>query len=121
MDRPVAAAGAPPTRERTRMGEGAAPPGSWLLAIDSSTEQAGVALFDGARVGELTWHAGRAQTTSLLGQVHHLLDLHDLAVGDLGAVAVAVGPGTFNGLRVGLSVAKGLVLGLSVPLVGVPT
>ncbi len=92
-----------------------------LLAIDSSTEQAGVALVDGGRVAELSWAAGRTQTASLLGQVHHLLGLHCLAVADLGAVAVATGPGTFNGLRVGVGVAKGLVLGLGVPLIGVPT
>ena len=92
-----------------------------LLAIDSSTEQAGIALVDGGRVAELSWAAGRTQTASLLGQVHHLLGLHALAAADLGAVAVATGPGTFNGLRVGIGVAKGLVLGLGVPLLGVPT
>ena len=92
-----------------------------LLAIDSSTEQAAVGVFDGERGGELTWAAGRTQTATLLGQVHHLLSLHGLVAGDLGAVAVATGPGTFNGLRVGVSVAKGLVLGLGVPLLGVPT
>lgn len=94
-----------------------------LLAIDSSTEQAGVALYDGARVAELSWAAGRTQTATLLGQIDHLLGLHGYAVGDLGAIAVATGPGTFTGLRVGISLAKGLVLGLGpgVPLLGVPT
>ena len=94
-----------------------------LLAIDSSTEQAGVALFDGARVAELSWHAGREQTVTLLAQVHAVMALLGLVVADLGAVAVATGPGTFNGLRVGMSVAKGLVLGLGpgVALLGVPT
>jgi len=92
-----------------------------LLAIDSSTEQAGVALFDGVRRAEVVWDAGRTQTTSLLGQIHHLLDLLGMTVADLGAVAVATGPGTFNGLRVGVSVAKGLALGLDLPLLGVPT
>ena len=100
---------------------GEAPAESPLLAIDSSTEQAGIALVDGGRVAELSWAAGRTQTASLLGQVHHLLGLHALAAADLGAVAVATGPGTFNGLRVGVGVAKGLVLGLAVPLLGVPT
>ena len=100
---------------------GPASPVRPLLAIDSSTEQAGVALFDGARGAELSWPAGRTQTASLLAQVHHLLGLRGLAAGDLGAVAVATGPGAFNGLRVGLAVAKGLVLGLGVPLLGVPT
>lgn len=92
-----------------------------LLAIDSSGEQAGVALFDGWRVAEVSWPAGRSQTTTLLGQIHRLLDLHELAATDVGAIGVAVGPGTFNGLRVGLSVAKGLALGLTIPVIGVPT
>lgn len=92
-----------------------------LLAIDSSTEQAGVALFDGLHRAEICWDAGRTQTTSLLGQIHHLLELLGMTVADLGAVAVATGPGTFNGLRVGVSVAKGLALGLDIPVIGVPT
>lgn len=97
------------------------PPTRPLLAIDSSTEQAGVGLYDGERGAELSWAAGRTQTATLLAQVHHLLALHGIGAGDLGAIAVASGPGTFNGLRVGLAVAKGLVLGLAVPLLGVPT
>ena len=92
-----------------------------LLAIDSSTDQAGVGLYDGVRVAELSWVAGRTQTASLLGQIQHLLTLHQLTPSDLAAIAVAIGPGTFSGLRVGISVAKGLVLGLGIPLVGVPT
>src|SRR5215210_4830202 len=95
--------------------------GSVLLAFDSSTEQAGVALFDGVRRAEVAWDAGRTQTTSLLGQVHHLLGLLSLTVGDLGAIAVATGPGTFNGLRVGVSLAKGLAIALEIPILGVPT
>jgi tRNA threonylcarbamoyladenosine biosynthesis protein TsaB len=47
--------------------------------------------------------------------------LHDVGASEVAAIAVATGPGTFNGLRVGISVAKGLVLGLGVPLIGVPT
>ncbi len=94
---------------------------SWLLAIDSSTEQAGIALTDGVRCAEQTWDAGRAQTTALLAEVDHLLGLVGIDLGEVRGIAVATGPGTFNGLRVGVSVAKGLVLGLGVPLLGVPT
>jgi tRNA threonylcarbamoyladenosine biosynthesis protein TsaB len=94
---------------------------TWLLAIDSSTELAGVALFDGERCAELSWPAGREQTTTLLAQIDHLLMLNGVALTDLAVVAVATGPGMFNGLRVGVGVAKGFVLGLGVPLVGVST
>lgn len=92
-----------------------------ILAIDSASEQAGLALFDGTTSTELSWHAGRSQTTVLLAEIQHILALNGLEPGQLGAVAATVGPGTFNGLRVGLSVAKGLVLGLDLPIIGVPT
>lgn len=96
-------------------------PGDWLLAIDTSTEQAAIALFDGQRLAETMWPAGRDQTVSLLDQIDHLLMLTKLAVADLGAVGIAIGPGMFNGLRVGMSVAKGFALSANLPLIGVPT
>lgn len=92
-----------------------------LLAIDTSSDQAGLALAAGDRLAALAWHAGRTHTVSLLPQIDRLLLLHGIAVGDLSAVAVATGPGAFTGLRVGLSVAKGLAFALGVPIVGVPT
>ncbi len=94
---------------------------AWLLAIDSSSEQAGIALFNGIHITELSWPAGRSQTTTLLAAIHQILTMHQLEPTDIAAVAVAVGPGPFSGLRVGLSVAKGLVIGLGIPIVGVPT
>ena len=92
-----------------------------LLAIDTSTEQAGLALFDGAWLSELNWNAGRNQTASVLSQLDHLLRINRLDVRQLKAVAVTLGPGSFNGLRVGMSVAKGLSYGLGIPLVGIMT
>ncbi len=93
----------------------------WLLAIDSSTDQAGVALFDGQRLAELTWTAGRTQTTSLLSEVDHLLNLQGVALSDIAAIAVATGPGAFSGLRVGFGIAKGLSLARGLLLLGIPT
>lgn len=97
-------------------------PTSPLLAIDTSTHFAGLTLYtaDGV-LAECQWRAGQAQTAALLPQVDQLLTLGGVAVNDLGAVAVATGPGSFTGLRVGLSAAKGLVYGLGLPLFGVPT
>jgi tRNA threonylcarbamoyladenosine biosynthesis protein TsaB len=102
-------------------GADSARPGRWLLAIDSSTERAGVALSDGEHLAETLWHAGRTQTITVLPEIDRLLNLAGIALPDVAAIAVATGPGTFNGLRVGLSVAKGLCLAHGARLLGVPT
>ncbi|MER3438577.1 MAG: tRNA (adenosine(37)-N6)-threonylcarbamoyltransferase complex dimerization subunit type 1 TsaB [Chloroflexota bacterium] len=93
----------------------------WLLAIDTSSEQTGIALINGARAAETVWSAGRDQTTSVLSEIDCLRRLTGIEVSDLAAIAVATGPGMFNSLRVGMSIAKGFVLGLDAPLIGVPT
>ena len=94
---------------------------SLLLAVDTSTDQVGLALSDGATTSELTWPARLRQTTTILEGVDHLLKLSGRWIADVEAVAVATGPGSFSGLRVGMSVAKGLVLARDVVLVGIPT
>ena len=95
--------------------------GRTLLAIDSSTPVTGLALYDGETCSELIWNAGRNQTTSLTTEMSHLLELSGLELRDVGAITVATGPGSFNGLRVGMSVAKGICYGLRLPLLGVGT
>lgn len=92
-----------------------------LLAIDTSTEVAGIGLAAGEWSAEIIWPAGRMQTTSVLVEIDALLARCGRTIEDVSAVAVAIGPGTFTGLRVGLSVAKGLVLARDVSLIGVPT
>lgn len=94
----------------------------WLLAIDASTEQASIALFDGGSLAELSWLAGRNQTTAMLAEIARLAALAGCdPQADLGCVAVATGPGMFNGLRVGMSIAKGFALASGLDLIGVPT
>ena len=90
----------------------------WLLALDTSTEQAGIALSDGERTSVRSWDAGRAQTTTVLPAVDALMRESGVGMDALAAVAVAIGPGTFTGLRVGLSIAKGFVLARDLALVG---
>lgn len=97
------------------------PEGPWLLAIDTATDQAGLALFDGDQLAEMSWPGGRRQTTTVLPALENLLARVGMAVGDIGAVAVAAGPGSFTGLRVGLSLAKGLAITGHRALVGVDT
>jgi tRNA threonylcarbamoyladenosine biosynthesis protein TsaB len=98
----------------------------WLLAIDTSSEVASLALAPvgeghGLPGAELTWQAGRAQTTSLLTQADRLLRLCAIDSSALSAVAIATGPGGFNALRVGMSVAKGFAFALDIPIIGVGT
>lgn len=93
----------------------------WLAAIDTSSDRAGVALFDGTAASVVAWNAHRNHTVDTLAQLDHLLRLGGLGMGDLGAVAVATGPGSFSALRVGLSIGKGLAFSFGIPLLGVLT
>jgi tRNA threonylcarbamoyladenosine biosynthesis protein TsaB len=93
-----------------------------LLALDTSTRIASVAVHDGEQVlSETTWLAGREHSTSLLVEAEAALQRIGKTPTDLTGVAVATGPGSFTGVRVALSVAKGLAAGLGVPLWGVST
>jgi tRNA threonylcarbamoyladenosine biosynthesis protein TsaB len=93
-----------------------------LLAIDTSTMETGLALYDegGARA-EAAWRSGRNHTAQLLPQLDLLLRHVGVGRADLRAVAVALGPGSWSGLRVGMSVAKGLALAGGLALLGVGT
>lgn len=93
-----------------------------ILALDTATRQTGIALFDGQEViAEINWRSADGQTTELLPRLRQLMAWHDLAPTTLRAVAVGVGPGSFTGVRIGVSAAKGLALAGALPLVGVGT
>ena len=94
---------------------------SWLVAIDTSTALAGVALTDGEQLAETTWPAGQRHTTTLLPALVELAGRVDVSLDAIEAVAVATGPGSFSGLRVGMATAKGFALAHELPIVGVPT
>ncbi len=95
--------------------------GRWLLAIDTASEQAGIALLDGVSIAELSWPAGRQQTVTILPSVEWLLASCGVSLGDVAAIGVAIGPGTFTGLRVGLSIAKGLAVLSDRVIIGIST
>jgi tRNA threonylcarbamoyladenosine biosynthesis protein TsaB len=93
-----------------------------LLAIDTSTAQMGLAVFDGAQVlGESMWTSRQHHTVELAPSVQELLKRCGIPVDALGCLGVALGPGSFTSLRVGLSFAKGLAMARRLPLVGIPT
>jgi tRNA threonylcarbamoyladenosine biosynthesis protein TsaB len=94
---------------------------AWL-AIDTASDTASVALDDGAAVlSELSWLGRRRHTVALAPRVAQVLADADMGVHQLDGIAVAIGPGSYTGLRIGLALAKGLALAGDVPLVGIPT
>jgi tRNA threonylcarbamoyladenosine biosynthesis protein TsaB len=93
-----------------------------LLAIDTSTAQVGMALYDGTQVlGEMTWSTRQHHTTELAPALSGLLNRSAVSMDMLSALAVAIGPGSFTSLRVGLSLVKGIALARRLPIMGIPT
>lgn len=93
-----------------------------LLAIDTSTRVVGVAVYDGLQVlGEITWASQDYHTVELAPVLMDILNRSHVLPGDLEVVAVATGPGSFTGLRIGLALAKGMALARRLDLIGVPT
>jgi tRNA threonylcarbamoyladenosine biosynthesis protein TsaB len=93
-----------------------------LLAVDTSTTQVGVAVYDGAQViGEYAWRSSQRHTVELAPAIFELLSRCGLTMDDIHALGVALGPGSFTSLRVGLSLVKGFALARSLPLIGIPT
>ena len=93
-----------------------------LLAVDTSTTQVGLALYDSAQViGEFSWRSGQRHTVELAPAVADLLARCALTMNDINALGVALGPGSFTSLRVGLALVKGLALARHIPLIGIPT
>ena len=93
-----------------------------LLAIDTSTQKVGLALYDGAQVlHEATWPSAYHHTVELAPAIEKALAGADITAADLEVICVANGPGSFTGLRIGLALAKGLAMACNIPLVSVPT
>lgn len=97
-----------------------------LLAMDTASSTASVAIYDVSRLhllAEMSWEGRRRQTQDLLLLVRHLLMTAAVPPDALTALAVTTGPGSFTGVRIAISAAKGIGLGLpAVPaVIGVPT
>ncbi|MEM8874311.1 MAG: tRNA (adenosine(37)-N6)-threonylcarbamoyltransferase complex dimerization subunit type 1 TsaB [Planctomycetota bacterium] len=92
-----------------------------LLALETSTRQGSIALWDDGVVAERAYAAGFRQAKSLVGEIDLLCRSAGWTPTDLQRVAVSIGPGSFTGVRVGLGVAKMLALSLGVEVVAVPS
>jgi tRNA threonylcarbamoyl adenosine modification protein YeaZ len=92
------------------------------IAIDTSSNLASIALsHKGEIVAELTWQSTQNHTAELMPNLAYLLEKANIQPKSIEAVFVAKGPGSFNGLRVGMSTAKGIAFSLNTPLLGIST
>ena len=93
-----------------------------MLALESSAKAASAAVFeDDKLLGVTVENSGLTHSRTLLPMAEDLLRNLDRSVRDLGLVAVAHGPGSFTGLRIGMVEAKGLCGALEIPVIGVST
>ncbi len=93
-----------------------------ILGIDTATNVCGVAFTEDERlVTEIRSNFKRAHAEKLIGAINTVLTEADIALNNLDAIAVSIGPGSFTGLRIGLSTAKGLAFANQLPVVAVNT
>ena len=93
-----------------------------LLAVDTSTQWTGLALYDGSQVlSEIGWATRNHHTVELAPAVDRLLKQGGYQANEIECLGVALGPGSFTSLRIGLALVKGMALSLHVPVVGIPT
>ena len=93
-----------------------------ILAMESSAKPASVAVCcDGALLGQYFQNSGLTHSRTLLSMAESLLNNLGISISDIELVAVASGPGSFTGVRIGVSAAKGLAWGMNKPICGVST
>ena len=103
-----------------------------ILALETATLTGSVALVDASTaedasspamkiVGEITLNLQSTHSERLMPSIHNLLEEASLSIHDLQGIALGLGPGSFTGLRIGVSTVKGLAYALKIPVVGVST
>jgi tRNA threonylcarbamoyladenosine biosynthesis protein TsaB len=93
-----------------------------LLAIDTATQPLSIALHDGAAlVAECTLKADRRHSALLAPLIKQMMAEIDVTSGNLNALAVSVGPGSYTGTRIGVALAKGMAAARELPLVPATT
>lgn len=91
------------------------------MAINTTTTQFGLAILneDGMVNSEYILSSGKSSSALLMPSLDFIIRHSDVNIKDLKCVVVAIGPGSFTGLKVGLSVAKGICFSLGIPIIGV--
>jgi tRNA threonylcarbamoyladenosine biosynthesis protein TsaB len=93
-----------------------------LLGVDTSTQAVGIAIYDGSQIlCEESWISRRYHTVELAKAVSENLSRAGLSIADLDVLGVAIGPGSFTGLRIGMALIKGIAFTHQLPVIGVPS
>lgn len=93
-----------------------------VLALDSTAKTASVCICDGEQlISVYSVNAGLNHSETLLPMVENALKTAQMTIEDIEMFAISVGPGSFTGVRIGVSLVKGLAFGKNVPCVGVST
>ena len=93
-----------------------------LFALDTSTNWASIALLDESRIiHSRAWEIGQQHSVQIFAAIADMLAASGVAIADISAIGVAQGPGSFNGVRVGVTLAKTLALVQQIPVVGIST
>jgi len=91
-----------------------------ILAINTANEKISIALYEKGKIEkELPWESYRTQSKELLPEIDKLMRENKIKLADIDAIAVNHGPGSYTGLRVGISIANTLGWSLDKPVVGV--
>lgn len=93
-----------------------------ILGIDSSGLVASIAILsEGILIAEYTINYKKTHSQTLLPMLDEVIRMLDIDIKDIDAIAIASGPGSFTGLRIGAATAKGLGLALGIPIISIPT
>jgi tRNA threonylcarbamoyladenosine biosynthesis protein TsaB len=93
-----------------------------LLGVDTSTQSVGIVIYDGSQIlCEESWISRRYHTVELAKAVSENLSRAGLSTSDLDVLSIAIGPGSFTGLRIGLALIKGIAFTNQLPVISVPT
>lgn len=95
-----------------------------ILAIDTATRSAGLAIFDPERevvLAEHVWRSHINHTVELTPNLHGMLVTQKLTTANLSGIVVVRGPGSFTGLRIGMSIGKALAYAHEIDIVAIPT
>ncbi|TDT67900.1 tRNA threonylcarbamoyl adenosine modification protein YeaZ [Hypnocyclicus thermotrophus] len=92
-----------------------------ILAIDTSTNVASVALYDSKKgvIGEINLNIGLNHSETILAIIDNLFNITKYSKDKIDRVVVSIGPGSFTGIRVGVAIAKGIVYGKDIEIVGI--